>query len=270
MMGETLKGLTTAIVALLFGIFVTGRLGTTELEFKTGTKEGYFNIPQQVKNDLILEHQGKQISNISVVDIAIFNRVKDIGPLTVYFKVTPKEKSAPKLISVNVIPPDSLPNIGVAREQTTASDLIAFKFSIIKAQRGNEFYLVRFIYEGEVTPVILPTTSDKDIALVSYKEWKDNMAIILWVTLAYAVLFVGVWAIDSKMSKKRRERLTQEYQTILVQRHKHINTEGVPMVDLMQAVDCYREFSAPKPGILSKIFKPASKAAADQPVTIKP
>lgn len=270
MMGEAVKGLTAAIVGLLFGIFVTGKFGTTELEYKISTKEGYFNIPQQVKNDLRLEHQGKPIANISVIDVEILNRVKDIGPTTVYFRLTQKSAPLPKLISLDVVPPDNLPNVGISKEQSADPALYAFRFSTIKQQQHDEFYRARFIFEGEAAPDVLPTTNEKDVIIVPYKDSKDWLVVFFWVGLFYAVLFGGMWFWDARTSQRRREKLVQEFRDLVMLKHQHVGSLSPPTIALAETVECYREFIQPKPGFFAKIFKRKLSHAGGDNDTNKP
>ena len=254
MMGEAAKGLTAALVGVLIGFFATGKIGTTELEYKVGTKEAYFNIPQQVKNDLKLEHQGTPIANISIVDVAIYNRVKDIGPTTIYFRLSPKAAALPKLIAVDILPPDNLPNVGIAKEQSNDPLLYAFVFSTIKKQQHDESYRARFIFDGETAPDIQPTTTDKDVVVVPYKTSAEVLVIFFWVGLFYAVLFGGMWIWDVRTSLRRREKQILEFQDLVTQMHEHNDSRAQPSISLSNAVACFREFIQPKPGVFKELF----------------
>lgn len=256
MKGEAVKGVTAAVISLLagfIGYLVAGNFVASALEFKIATKEAYFAIPEQMKNGLQLQLQGRSISNVSVIDVGIFNRNHDLGATTVYFKLTPKKDKLPQLISAEVVPPDNLPKIGIERLTNDDPTLVGFRFATLKRQSSGEYYLAKLIFEGDEAPLVQVLTNDKDVEIVSYREWRDWLLVGFGVVLVYTVLIVALIVWDSKRAVKRREQLVKDFEALLMQEHHHKALDNdPPQLPVTEAAAAYKRFIEPKPGFFSK------------------
>ena len=256
MKGEVVKGITGAVISILagfIGYLVAGNFVASSLEYKMATKEAYFSIPEQMKDGLQIRLQEKPISNVSVIDVAVFNRDRDLGVSTVYFKLTPKKDQLPQLISAEIVPPDNLPKVGIERVQTNDPTLIAFRFATIKRQGSSRYYLAKLIFEGDEAPLAQVLTNEKDVDIVPYREWRDWLVIGFSVVLAYTVLIAAALFWDSKHARKRREQLAKDFEALLMQQHLHgMAAVDCPQIRVADAAIAYKTFIEPKPGFFSK------------------
>lgn len=254
--GEAVKGVTAAAISLIagfIGYLVAGSFVASALEFKMATKEAYFAIPEQMKNGLQLQLQGRSLSNVSVVDVGIFNRNRDLGATTVYFKLTSKKDKLPQLISAEVVPPENLLKIGIERVKNDDPTLVGFRFATLKRQSSSEYYLAKLIFEGDEAPLVQVLTNDKDVEIVSYREWRDWLLVGLVVALAYTALIVAIIVWDSKRAAKRRERLVKDFEALLMQEHRHTTLDSdTPQLSIAAATAAYKSFIEPKLGFFSK------------------
>lgn len=209
---ETIGKLIELSLGAIIGGFITiAVFGTSTLEYKDGYKEQYFDIPAKAPDELVIQHKGKKIENISVYDFAIYNRsFKDLKDVTVFFEVLPKDgKSIPDLISRGLYPPSSLPEkIGISEISQKDEALYSFKLDVVKQTGSDTYYLARFIFEGKDAPEIrvsIPKNAGVDIN--EYSNWREYAIIILVLVgmiLAIVVIssFIDGWQHKGTWSKR--------------------------------------------------------------------
>jgi len=210
--GKIIELTFTAIIGGFIAIYV---FGTSQLEYKDGFKEQYFDIPAKVPDDLVIQYKGKKIENISVYDFAIYNRTfKDLKDVIIYFEVSGKKgMNIPQIISRGVYSPSRLPeNIGIHEVDQEEKNIYAFKIDVIKQTGSNSYYLARFIFEGKANPNInisIPKNAGVDIK--EYSQWREYTILISFLIGIILIFIITISLIDGRQNKsiwsKRKQRL---------------------------------------------------------------
>ena len=82
---EIVKASLIAAITLFLTIWING---SSELEYRDGSRAPYFNYPDAIEKDLEIRHKATPIANISVVDYAIHNRTfTDLEKVKIYVKI---------------------------------------------------------------------------------------------------------------------------------------------------------------------------------------
>ena len=211
---------TVIITVVLTSLIGAWFFGTSKLEYKTGIKESYFNIPDKAPKDLIIEHKGKQIDNISVYDFVIENNsLKDLESVDIYFEFTPKNDSElPPLISQGLYASKSYAsNLGITELPKPADNIYAYNVDLI--QHDSEIqYIARFIFEGGSVPnVRVSTPKNIGVRIVEYSYSSETLlGIFIGVALLSFLLLLIFFAdgIGSENRwKKRKEKITKILQS---------------------------------------------------------
>lgn len=206
-----------SLAGIIGGFITIAIFGTSTLEYKDGYKDKYFDIPAKAPDELIIQHKGKKIENISVYDFAIYNRTfKDLKDITVFFEISPKDgKPNQEIISRGLYPPSSLPEeIGITEVPQKNKNLYSFKLDVVKQTGSDTYYLARFIFEGKENPEIrvsIPKNADVDIDKYSnLREYAIIIFSLVGMVLAIIVFssFIDGWQ-NKGIWPKRVDRLIE-------------------------------------------------------------
>ncbi|WP_135443648.1 hypothetical protein [Vibrio tasmaniensis] len=207
---EIVKASLIAAITIFLTIWING---SSELEYRDGSRAPYFNYPDAIKKDLEIRHKTTPIDNISVVDYAIHNRTfTDLEKVKIYVKIQDDKKY--KLISKKLSPPKKTPGLDITSINTGSKNVFGFEVGVLK-KTGDEYYYLNLIFEGREAPETEISIGNKNIDIVEYKKWKDNSLVILIVLAVYAVLLIpiGFWAHYS--GKRSKNRFTNKFKEAL-------------------------------------------------------
>lgn len=198
---EIIKASLIGAITIFLTIWVNG---SNEIEYRDGSRAPYFNYPVTIENDLEIRHKTIPIDNISLVEYAIHNRTfSDLEKVKIYVKL--QGDGDYKLISKNLAPPKKLSELGITNLNTDINGLFGFEVDVLK-KTGDEYYYLSLIFEGSEAPETKISIGNKNIDIVEYKNWKDNLSVVLIVIAVYAVLLIPFlfWARYSGMRSKNR------------------------------------------------------------------
>lgn len=178
-----------SVLTVIIGGFITVTVfGTSNLEYKYNYQDQYFDIPAKAPDELVIQHKGKNIEDISVYDFAIYNRsFKELEDVTIFFEVSEKDgKPLPQVISRGLYPPSNLPEkIGISEVLQHEKGLYSFKLDVVKKTGSDAYYLARFIFEGKEAPEIkVSIPKNAGINIDEYSNWRE------YVILAF--VFIGI------------------------------------------------------------------------------
>ena len=210
--GKIVEYTFTAIIGGFIAIYV---FGTSQLEYKNGFKEQYFDIPAKVPDDLVIQYKGKKIENISVYDFAIYNRTfKDLKDVTIYFEVSEKKGiNIPQIISRGIYSPSRLPeNIGINEIIQKEKNIYAFKIDVLKQTESDSYYLARFIFEGKTNPIInISIPKNAGIDIKEYSKWREYTILVSFLIGIILITIITTSLIEGRQNKriwsKRKQRL---------------------------------------------------------------
>ncbi|WP_338590382.1 hypothetical protein VXM60_19365 [Shewanella khirikhana] len=234
---EVVKASIIAAITIFLTIWING---SSELEYRDGSRAPYFNYPDAIEKDLEIRHKTTPIDNISVVEYAIHNRTfTDLEKVKVYVKIQGDKQY--KLISKKISPPKKIPALDIKDIDTGSKNVFGFEVGVLK-KTGDEYYYLSLIFEGREAPETEISIGNKDIDIVEYKKWKDNSLTILIVLAVYAVLLIpfGFWAHYS--GKRSKNRFTNKFRDALSSTSSDLTSDQVKFtIEKYEEVRDHRE-----------------------------
>tara|TARA_R110002012_G_scaffold81474_1_gene206280 strand:+ start:5961 stop:6581 length:621 start_codon:yes stop_codon:yes gene_type:complete len=177
--------------------------GSHELEYRDGSRAPYFNYPDTIEKDLEIRHKTIPIENLSVVEYAIHNRTfSDLEKVKIYVKL--HGDGDYRVISKNLAPPKKVPALGITNLDPPIKGVFGFEVNVLK-KTGDDYYYLTLIFEGNEAPDAEISIGNKNINIVQYKKWKDNLLAILVVIAVYTVLLTpfAFWTYYHGKRKKK-------------------------------------------------------------------
>lgn len=247
-----LKTVGTEIAKVFITAFIGGTLalwwaGAT-LEYKIAYRNNYFNVPSALKNNISIKYKQTTITNISVVDVLVFNRTfSDQSNVELYFKFKPKDnKKTPKLVSVKMSPPSSLTNVGLSEIKNVSTEG-GFKIDLFKQTQRGEYYLINFIFEGDETPDIQVSTNTKNVNIKKYSDMRDSVLGGIIALFFYALIIAPVLLWTRSKEKKNKVRFLEKFKSALREQPEIVN-----YVD--NVVTVYETVTKPKPSFIKRLL----------------
>lgn len=225
-LAATVGALVGAVATLYFAS------GTT-LEYKQRVTDSYFVVPDQIKSDLRIEHKGKVLPNISVVEIGIYNRSwwSDASDVTLYFQIDPQKGNlAPVLINKDFSGPKRLGKIGIAEIKTDSPTLISYNLKNLKRSKDNDYYLASFIFEGSQPPEISVSTNDKNLEIEPYSERRDQIIVGIAVFTFYSIIIAFTLYFTERSSKKNSSKFRADFKYNLLEKKPAITEEDAETI----------------------------------------
>lgn len=252
---ELLKSLITALVGA-FIFFLTQQWTDNDLEFRNVSREAYLSslIGEQ---GLSLKHESKELKNISIVEFGIFNRTsRNFNDVNLIF--TPeKSNEKPKLISSTLIPPNGLPLKDTIDELPTKEpNSKGFSIKVIPKQKDNEYFHAVFIFEGEKAPKMTVTSTTSAAAIVPYREWKDNIKVLILTvatfTLAILISFLIASLLEHIFAEKNHRKLIEKFKSYISNLQETGKIKPLDNNQIAATVEIYKLYTKPKINIIWK------------------
>lgn len=233
--------------------FSTYYFANSSLEYREFSKEQYYNTSSKLFDTLDIRFKNKKIDNISVYEFGIYNNsLEDIENVNIYFtlKKTENSKIIPNIINKGLFPPIKLPNNKITEIEQKDENVYVYNVPLLKQTGINEYYLARFIFEGNEVPEITISIPDtKNVEIIKYRYLKEYFimgTIFLTILSIFIFLFALLdgWSNDRYWNKKRIPKLNE-----LLNRLKVENN----LVDLISN-EYEKEFKAKDNFIYKKII----------------
>lgn len=257
-MGAAFKAFITAVVGVILGL-AGDRWLNSELEYKIASRDGYLSAPLGERG-LTFFHDGKALSNVSLVEFGFFNRTsKQFGDVDLAFTISdPKHEFT--LVSAGITTPNGIPNadvieaIGSKNPQTRT-----FRVKVIPKQRDAEFFHAVFVFAGDKAPQMSVVSLSKDAPIEPYKEWKDatKVILILVVAVVCAIIFLVLFFslvdhfVEPRIHKRRVKKFEAHAREMDAAGQVSFSTPDA----LGDAIKAYASFTKPPTSkFLSRIF----------------
>lgn len=210
-----IKNLIVSTLSILITIIGTAYYNSSlTLEYKDSVKEQYLNISNDVFKDLTLTYNKKRISNISMYQVAIFNKTwKDFENVNLYFTLKSKtNKKLPNIINKGFFAPSNRSsNIGISEIKKVKDNTYMVNIKVLKQTDTDKYYLGRFIFEGnEIPDVVISTPENIGLQVGEYSYTKERLIALLIILVFIIIIIIplsilGNWDINRNWKKRREE-----------------------------------------------------------------
>jgi len=212
-----LKQFFITIITIIITIFSTYYFANSSLEYREFSKEQYYNTSSKLFDSLDIRFKNKKINNVSIYEFAIHNNtLEDLEDVNIYFTLKAKEgKDIPNIINKGLFPPSKISNNKITELELKDKNVYAYNITLLKQTAINEYYLARFIFEGNDIPqIIISTPETKNVDIIEYRFLKENaiIAIILLIAVSVIIFFSALfdgWSNNRYWNKKRIPKLNK-------------------------------------------------------------
>lgn len=237
-------------IGAVITIFVTYKFDNSEIEYKDSKKEQYLNMSNEAFKDLNLSYLNKKIENISMYQVAFFNKTyKEFENVNLYFTLKSRDGvNTPNLINKEFFAPSNLPsNIGISEIKKIKDDLYMVNIKVMKKTPDDKYYLARFIFEGDKLPDInFSTPENINLEIVEYSNTKEWIIIITFITIVLLIFIIIMSIVGSfdliRSWKKRKERFVK-----VLNKTQNFDDKTVENI-----IDIYEKEFRPKDGYFYK------------------